>query len=350
MRIVHFGAGNIGRGAIPEIFDKLYSHLTFIDSNQELVNVINETKRYKIINDKNVIVSNYSAIHLSNTSKIMNAIENADLITTSCGINNLEAIANILNNIIQLKNKPIVIAFENNIRPSSYMKNFIKNKNYFIFMDCTIDRIVPKQPEHISLLDVKTESYLSVILEKSNEVHDWNWFKNFTIVESLDNYISLKLYGVNGLHFVISILAYNLGIHYIHLAFKNDVVQSYIHTYLKFLTLFLIEEFKFDKIYISNYLNENLRRFANPDLYDECTRIARNSLLKLSPNNRVVPIFVNCFKSKIILENEKNIMKKILIELISYKNINDNDSIELQNKLRNNSIEQVIESITGISI
>lgn len=131
MRIVHFGAGNIGRGAIPEIFYGIYSHITFIDQNKELVDRINNTKSYRIINSKEIVISNYNAIIISDIDEMLLEIQKADLITTSCGINNLEKIADILNRIHNLKTKPIVIAFENNIRPSSYLKSFVENTKWF---------------------------------------------------------------------------------------------------------------------------------------------------------------------------------------------------------------------------
>ncbi|MEG0978312.1 MAG: hypothetical protein RSD40_01520 [Bacilli bacterium] len=171
MRIVHFGAGNIGRGAIPEIFKTIYSHITFVDPNEELVEKINNISTYKIINNGELLIKNYDALCFEQEDEIISAIQKSDLITTSCGINNLGSVAKILNNIKYANKKITVIAFENNVRPSTHLKSFIKNKDNFIFVDCTIDRIIPKQTINKDDINVKTEAYLSIVVEKQNELN-----------------------------------------------------------------------------------------------------------------------------------------------------------------------------------
>lgn len=347
MKIVHFGAGNIGRGAIPEIFKNIYTKIVFIDPNTEIVNKLNEISEYKIINKNSMIVNNYKAICSNDVKSILEEIKDADLITTSCGINNLDSVSKILDMKIDFVKKPIVIAFENNIRPSTELKKITNNKDNYIFLDCTIDRIIPKQNIVENSLDIFSETYLSVVIENIEKIK-YEYFKNCLQVDNLDKYISLKLFGVNGIHFILAILTFSKCFKYIHNFSDDKEILNKINIFKKYLKLFLINNFSFDKKYIDEYIEKNIDRFLNKDLNDECSRVARNALLKLSYENRVIPIFKYFFEK--INNEDSNLMKEILIELISYNNLEDQDSIKMQEIIKNNGIEKSIKLITNLDL
>ena len=48
MKVVHFGAGNIGRGFIGKVLHDSGFQITFVDTNQSLIKQINQTNSYKI--------------------------------------------------------------------------------------------------------------------------------------------------------------------------------------------------------------------------------------------------------------------------------------------------------------
>lgn len=342
MRIVHFGAGNIGRGAIPEIFDKLYDHITFIDPFNGIVDKLNKIKSYNIKNVNNINVHNYDAILMSDTTKVIEALNNADVISTACGFDNLKAVAELINQMSNIK-KIHVICFENNVRPTSELRINLTKPENFIFLDCTIDRVVPKQAMLENSLDLMTEDYLKVIVEQNQEMNK-QYFKNCEIVEDLSNYISLKLFAVNGLHFIMAILTYNHGGKYIHEYLENVYVKNTVHEYTDLLTDYLCIWYDFKKEYICEFINYNLKRFANILLNDECTRIARNSKLKLGCDNRVIPVLRYALEQNI----KTDIVYKILSEIFSYKNDQDEDSVEIQKYLNSHTLEETINHFSGL--
>lgn len=349
MRIVQFGAGNIGRGAIPEIFDGLYELITFVDPIPAVVSKINSIKRYDIKHDKVVHVKNYDAILMSDEKALIAAIANADIVSTACGFDNLAAVAKILNQVQFDNDKVInVVCFENNVRPSSHLASLVNNKKNFKFVDCTIDRVIPKQAASANSLDIATENYLNVVVESKN-ILNIKAFSHCKIVDDLTNYISLKLYGVNGLHYITAILGYNLKHHYIFESLGNKKVADLIHVYVKYLTKYLVDVYHFDQAYIVNFLVNNLRRFENKKILDECSRVARNSKLKLGADNRVMPIF-KYFLDKPSQDPELKILKSILFELFKYNNPDDADSVEIQNYAKSFGIEAAIKKYAGFKI
>lgn len=351
MRIVHFGSGNIGRGAIPEIFYGLYDELIFIDPNPVIIKQLNAEREYQIINDKKLIINKYRGIDGSDESAILDALKNADIISTSCGINNLQSVANMLNKLTGLSKHPYVIAFENNVRPSSHLKQMVKQPNNFVFLDCTIDRIVPKQVIGKNVLDVHTEAYLAVVIENKAKIRHPQWFVNAQLVDDLEKHISLKLFGVNGLHFVVAVLGHANSLRFVHEVFdKHPQIINSINVYIDCLEHFLVKNYNFKEDYINTYLKKNLKRFSNVELNDECVRIARNALLKLSPDNRVVPVIKFCMDSNDCSNAERLTLIDILKKLVTYNNPEDNDSIKLQELISKQGLQVTIKQITGLSI
>lgn len=350
MKVVHFGAGNIGRGAIPEIFFPICTKLVFVDPNQEIVDKLNSIHSYKIKNKKNLNITNYCAININDVEKIAKEIQDADIISTSCGFDNLKSIAFILDEVANVINKPInVICFENNIRPSSYLASLVKNNKNYFFIDCTIDRVIPKQEFSKNNLDIIAEDYLDVVVEKKN-ILNLNFFANCKIVENLDNFISLKLFAVNGLHFVIAILTYNKGIEFIYQGLANKEILDKVVFYCKYLKLFLVRKYCFDENYIEKYLDNNIKRFSSNLIKDECARVARNSILKLSFENRVTPVFKFFIDNKAKIELEDFVqLKNILTQLYSYNNPNDPDSVKIQNFIKNNGYSKTILHYSNIT-
>lgn len=47
-KVVHFGAGNIGRGFIGALFSLSGYHVTFVDIADEIIDRLNEDKKYTV--------------------------------------------------------------------------------------------------------------------------------------------------------------------------------------------------------------------------------------------------------------------------------------------------------------
>ena len=94
MKAVHFGAGNIGRGFIGELLYESGFSTTFVDVVKATVDYINETNSYEmyiIDNNEKKVIKNVKAFSpITNEADIVEAICEADLITTSVCVDNLD--------------------------------------------------------------------------------------------------------------------------------------------------------------------------------------------------------------------------------------------------------------------
>jgi len=136
MQALHFGAGNIGRGFIGYLLSKTGYELCFVDVNEEIIEEINETNSYKVEllddNSTRETVSPVTALNsIKEREKVIQAIIEADLITTSVGVENLAKIAGLiaeglLKRIEKNKTKVDVIANENAVNASSTLKQEVE--------------------------------------------------------------------------------------------------------------------------------------------------------------------------------------------------------------------------------
>src|SRR5512135_1009281 len=95
---VIFGAGNIGRGFIGQLFSESKYRITFVDIDQPLLDTINTRQAYPIqlvTNEKTeeVIVGPARALHSSQKDAVAEVVSNASIGATAVGSRVLEFIA-----------------------------------------------------------------------------------------------------------------------------------------------------------------------------------------------------------------------------------------------------------------
>ena len=295
-KAVHFGAGNIGRGFIGLLLSKAGYHVTFVDVAASLVDDINELGKYyvQIVGDdpKRILVENVSAINSDkDLDALLDAITDADIVTTAIGPNILKFIApNIAKGLVKriaTNDTPLnIIACENMVGGSTALKNFVyaalpedakaKVDKLIGFPDAAVDRIVPLQKNEEKLL-VQVEPYAEWDVDSNGIKGEAPVIEGMTLVDNLSAYIERKLFTVNTGHASIAYLSYQKGIKDISSAMKNaDVVEMARRVWKETGTL-LIDKYGFDPDKHWQYVETTESRFANPFLSDEVTRARSRS-------------------------------------------------------------------------
>ena len=361
-KAVHFGAGNIGRGFIGLLLSKAGYHVTFVDVAASLVDDINELGKYyvQIVGDdpKRILVENVSAINSDkNLDALLDAIVEADIVTTAIGPNILKFIApNIAKGLIKrvaVNETPLnIIACENMVGGSTALKNFVyqnltddaksKVDKLIGFPDAAVDRIVPLQKNDEKLL-VKVEPYAEWDVDSTGIVGEAPSIDGMTLVDNLSAYIERKLFTVNTGHASIAYLAYQKDIKDISSAMKNaDVVEMARRVWKETGTL-LIEKYGFDPEKHWKYVETTESRFANPFLSDEVTRVARGPVRKLSPKDRLVSPATQ------LLERGKTpeALTTVIAAALKFDFNGDKEAVEVQEYIKANGIDAAISHFTG---
>ncbi len=166
MRDVHFGAGNIGRGFIGEILFQNGFNITFVDINATLIDALKERGTYEIeladASKERITVTGVTGLNnQTDPAAVIQAVAEADLITTAIGPNVLPFIAELIAKGLQMRREKgitqamDVIACENMIGGSDFLKEKVLAyltdadlayvEQYIGFPNAAVDRIVPLQ-------------------------------------------------------------------------------------------------------------------------------------------------------------------------------------------------------------
>ena len=361
-KAVHFGAGNIGRGFIGLLLSKAGYHVMFVDVAASLVDDINELGKYyvQIVGDdpQRILVENVSAINSDkNLDALLDAIVEADIVTTAIGPNILKFIApNIAKGLVKrvaTNETPLnIIACENMVGGSTALKGFVYNSlpedakakvdKLIGFPDAAVDRIVPLQKNEEKLL-VQVEPYAEWDVDSTGLVGEAPVIEGMTLVDNLSAYIERKLFTVNTGHASIAYLAYQKDIKDISSAMKNDDVVEMARRVWKETGTLLIDKYGFDPEKHWKYVETTESRFANPFLSDEVTRVARGPVRKLGPKDRLVSPATQLIERGKVPEA----LATVIAAALKFDYSGDKEAVEVQEYIKANGMDAAITHFTG---
>ncbi len=350
MEIVHFGAGNIGRGFIGQVLNENHAQVHFVDVNEQIIKQINQDGGYDIEyideHSSRYTITNVKAYNiLKDEDKIIELISKCDKVTTSLGINNISKIVDLLASGLS-KNKQVVevLCNENAVYASDHLKSLMDEHGYkltnVVYTNTTIDRQALSKVEggkEIALV----EPYYSWIIEK-NEFNQQakNILKNVTYVNNIDEYIERKLAIVNAAHACTAYLGVKIGYQTVQEVLADKTCYQYIYNMLKEHNEYL--SVKYGCSNLDEYIFATLKRHANPLMADSVYRVGRNPIRKLQVNERLVaPIFAN-------VGTIENSLKSVAL-CLCFDDPADQEVEEIKQMIHSFGLEATISKLTGLN-
>jgi len=110
-KMIQFGAGNIGRSFIGQLFFRSGYEVVFVDINKELVKELNKKRVYKLVIKRNelldeiILIENIRAIDNFDKEAVIREIADADIIATAVGKHALPQIVPVIALGLQLRYK-----------------------------------------------------------------------------------------------------------------------------------------------------------------------------------------------------------------------------------------------------
>ena len=360
-KAVHFGAGNIGRGFIGLLLSQAGYHVSFVDVAAPLVDDINTLGKYNVQifgEAEKTLVENVSAINSNeNLDALLDAIVEADIVTTAIGPNILKFIApNIAKGLtkrVATNKTPLnIIACENMVGGSTVLKNFVYEnladdvkpevQKLIGFPDAAVDRIVPLQKNDEKLL-VKVEPYAEWDVDSRGVVGELPAIKGMTLVDNLGAYIERKLFTVNTGHASIAYLAYQKGYADMSKAMQDEEIVAAARAVWAETSALLIDKYKFAPAVHQKYVATTEARFKNPNLSDEVTRVARGPKRKLSTADRLVSPATQLLERGLI----PYALAKVIAAALKFDYAEDKEAVEVQDFIKANGIDAAITNFTG---
>ncbi|QCI16215.1 mannitol-1-phosphate 5-dehydrogenase [Buchnera aphidicola] len=367
MKVLHFGAGNIGRGFIGRILSESGYDVIFSDIDQNLINIINSNQQYtvKIVGnhqEKIINVRKVSAVHFHDL-KIMKIISSVKLITTAVGANALHVVALILAQgiLLKIKNGSItplnIIACENKVQASSFLKKEILKKlspiyhdylnKYVGFIDCSIDTIIPLVhfKNNKDVLFLLAEDFKEWIVDVNQFKGDLPKIIDIKYSDNLKSFIERKLFTLNTGHAIAAYLGLMKNYNSIQESMLDEEIRLVVKSAMEESGLVLIKRYNFNKNEHANYINKIFSRFDNPFLSDSLKRIARNPLQKLGNKERLIGPLLGSIQYNLPYFN----LSKGIAAAFHYHNPQDLESMKISSFVKDKGIENAIIKICNLS-
>ena len=330
MKAVIYGAGNIGRGFLGQIFSRT-ADLIFIDTDDSLVDRLNREGRYpiRILNDsspedatEDIWIEEVIAINGKNEEETAEAIASADIMATAVGVRSLPLIAPVLAAGLKKRferNRQAfnIIICENIIDADKTLAGLIKEQlseeEQKIFdetvglVEASIGRMVPLQTKEMqdgNPLRICVEAHGFLPVDKIAFKGEAPVFAGvnpggFIPVSNFDFYIQRKLFIHNMGHGICAYLGLIRGDTYIYEAAGHGSILFITQNAMLESALALSARFQMPLRDIHYHIRDLLQRFSNRALKDTCARVAADTGRKLGSQDRFIGTLRCCAEEDI---------------------------------------------------
>ncbi|HLH79360.1 MAG TPA: hypothetical protein VKV29_03660 [Chthonomonas sp.] len=334
---VQFGAGNVGRGFVAQLFWESGMEVVFVEVNTTIVELLNARRSYplclipipgvadspknKAENPTVVQIAPVRALHTSQQHEIALEIAQASVLCTAVGAAALQHIAPLialgLLKRYELHHPPLnILLCENLYRADSVLREAVSQhlpealRESILqrtgFVPTVVSRMIPiPSPEERAAdpLFIRAESYHRLPADKHAVVGTLPPISGLELVDNFHAHMERKLYSHNAAHAALGYLGWLKGYTYAADALKDATILARIKGLMDETGMALVKQHGFDLSEQRAYEEELLRRIANPELGDTCDRLARDPLRKLAPEDRLVGAARLCLRQQIFPDN-----------------------------------------------
>jgi mannitol-1-phosphate 5-dehydrogenase len=188
-KLVQFGAGNIGRSFLGQLFARAGYEVVFVDIDAALVAALNAQRAYRLIvkhgdrQDETVWVRNVRAVHAGDAERVASEVADADLAATAVGARALAPVLTLLAKGLELRrhrqgDAPLDVILAENLNRAAEMARtclqMVLPEDYPLdrlvgLVETSIGKMVPLMRQsdlEVDPLWVFAEPYNRLILDK----------------------------------------------------------------------------------------------------------------------------------------------------------------------------------------
>ena len=305
---VQFGAGNIGRSFIGQLFYKAGFRVIYIDIDSQLVHALNDYGKYIIeicdpLGTREELIEGIEAIDGADRNLVIPALQTADFIATSVGSSALGHIYGVIAEGILRRQTPIDIIIAENLRDGA--AKFRAGLLHFLpvgfpldervgFVETSIGKMVPSATIHRvggSPLRMYAEPYNTLIVDKRGFITAVPPLPDLKVVDPIRAYVDQKLFVHNLGHAAVAYLGYRFdpSCTFIWQVLENQSLLDSVRNVMRqgsqavrkaYPGVFTIHE-------MDDYIEDLIHRFRNRSLGDTIFRVGRDVPRKLGRDDRV---------------------------------------------------------------
>ncbi len=310
--LVQFGAGNIGRSLIGQLFSAAGWRVVFLDVDETVVKALNERGSYQVVVKDDILpgqpgsitVRNVSGLALRDREGVVKAIAGADLLGTSVGAANLASVCDFIAAALPQRQDCLRVILCENLHNAaaaarSHMEAALHRRGQgadadrVAFIEAAISKMVPATPREVRAADplaVWAEGYNTLYLDgdaypgEPPIVPGVAWRKDFAA------YVDRKLYLHNFGHAACAYAGFLAGRKFIWESMEHAETaaetRGCMYETARGLAARYPQVFTFDEN--RAWVDDLLRRFGNRVLADPVFRVGRDLQRKLAPGDRCI--------------------------------------------------------------
>ena len=368
---LQFGAGNIGRGFMGQFFWEAGLHTVQVDTNAALVELINTRRRYTLTlldaytkQAEDIVIDQIEAASVAEKDRIVRLFAYAVAAGTAVGLGNLPTVAPVIaSGIAERKRcgggKLDIFVCENAIEAAQVLK-----RETFRFLDpelqawaegaigfvgASVARMVPPRTDRYGGRDP-----LSVVADAYRKLsYDGAASRAAPLacpwmhpVRNFRAEMERKFYTHNLGHAVLGYLGYLRGFQYVHEPFEDELCRTTFDGALDETSSSLLVKYSADLDPAEHHeVRADVRvRFANPLLQDTVTRVAREPIRKLRPEDRLIGSVSLCRAQRVIPRHVYVVCGAALL----YDDPKDAEALKLRSMIESGGAAKALREITGL--
>ena len=364
-KAVHFGAGKIGRGFIAELLHDSGYEVIFGDVVEELVDLVNKNHEYPLFlidhNFEEKVIDHVAAFsNIKDSEKLIDAMCEAEIITTSVMATNLSKVAPLITNglkkrLEQGKEKVIIMACENAIMGTDILKNAMIETNILskeqidsiaVFPNTAVDRMV-FSGVHNGKEGIEVGDAYELVIEKNKLINpDSEPIKGAEYVDDIMMYLQRKIYIINCGHAIAGYFGQVLkGYDIVQDSLRDPSLLPQIREAMLESASALEKKYGFTHDDLVEYMETMMiKRFTTPGVIDPISRVSREPIRKIAPNDRIMGPANNCEEYGL----DNSYLLKGVACALKFKSEGDAQAEELQKFISENGVESAIIKYTGV--
>lgn len=367
MNAVHFGAGNIGRGFLGQLYFETGYRTTFVDVVPDVVCGLQERGEYpvRVVEEtcETILVRNVTAVSALDQASVAEVLAKADLASTAVGVGVLPRIAPALAAGIALRAKagsgPLnIIVCENLINAGPYLREEVRKHlapehhawldENVGFVEASIGRMVPVMTDA-----QKAEDPLLVCVEPYCELPvDANGFKgaipalnHMKPSGSFGAYVERKLFVHNAGHATTAYLGWLKGHEYIWQAIEDPAIRERADAAMAESCEGLARKHGVDLADLQAHWADLVHRFRNRALGDQVARVAKDPMRKLGANDRLIGAATMCMGQGICPAG----LAFAAAAALRYDNPDDPAAVEVRRIVLEQGFKAALEQFSGLA-
>jgi len=301
---VMYGAGNIGRGFIGQVFHDSGYEVVFVDVNRELVSALNERGAYtQLIVDGDAVerreIAGVRAVDGRDGEAVAREIAACDVMAVSVGAAVLPRIAPLLASGLARRERPLnVLVCENLMHAPAIVRGYVSEEladpsrlERIGFVGAAIGRMVPVMPAAQRADDptrIAVERFCALPLDADAVVGNRPRLRYAVFCRPFAFQEEKKLYIHNMGHALAAYFGFVRGHAFIWQAVGEKGIFEPARAAMSAAAEALARKYGEDRRELIAYVDDLLARFGNKGLGDTVARVGGDPMRKLAPGDRLV--------------------------------------------------------------